>query len=80
MKKFLLTTAATFCLFASYGQERKTQVQPDRATPTATITETDKVKIKEDIKKRREQNRLEMEKARKAVKERISTDTVTTTR
>jgi hypothetical protein len=75
MKKILLTAILSLFFSAGFAQERKSA--PAARTSTASISETNKEKIKEDIRKRREQNRAEMEKARKQVKERITADTLT---
>lgn len=78
MKRSLLILFSLFCFAIGHSQEvKKKKSEPQRPVSTATISETDKAKVREDIKKRREQNKVEMEKARKAVKEQIATDTVT---
>lgn len=75
MKTIILTIAA-LCYFGSTSGQEIQKPAKAKTESTATITEEDKVKVKEDIRKRREQNKIEMEKARKAVKDRISNDTM----
>lgn len=76
MKKLLLTTAALLAFSFANAQDRPKTTTPANKEVTPTITEADKAKVRDDIKRRREQNKVEMEKARKVVKERISADTI----